>query len=91
MTFGGDFGLRERPATVLLSVRERRIIHSRTAAHRMHVIFAQSLGEYVSLGSLGSRIQELSYSISTWLGSLSATTWIIALIVVVGLVVLTRR
>lgn len=57
----------------------------------MHVIFAQSLGEYGALGSLASTVQQLTYSISTWLGSLSATTWIIAAIVVVGLVILTRR
>jgi len=57
----------------------------------MHVIFAQSLGEYGALGSLASGIQQLTYSISTWLGSVSATTWIIAAIVVVGLVILRRR
>jgi ABC-type molybdate transport system permease subunit len=57
----------------------------------MHTMFAQSLGEYGALGSLGSGIQQLTYSISTWLGSLSATTWIIAAIVVLGLVILTRR
>lgn len=57
----------------------------------MHVIFAQSLGEYGALGSLASGIQQLSYSIGAWFGSLSATTWIIAAIVVVGLVFLTRR
>ena len=57
----------------------------------MHVIFAQSLGEYGGLSSLASGVQQLTYSISTWLGSLSATTWIIAAIVVVGLVILRRR
>jgi hypothetical protein len=57
----------------------------------MHVIFAQSVGEYGGLGSLASGVQQLTYSISAWLGSLSATTWIIAAIVVVGLVILTRR
>jgi hypothetical protein len=57
----------------------------------MHVIFAQSLGEYGGLSSLASGVQQLTYSISTWLGSLSATTWIIAAIVVVGLLIVTRR
>jgi hypothetical protein len=57
----------------------------------MHVIFAQSLGEYGGLSSLASGVQQLTYSISTWLGSLSATTWIIAAIVVGGLLIATRR
>jgi hypothetical protein len=57
----------------------------------MHVIFAQSLGEYGGLSSLASGVQQLTYSISTWLGSLSATTWIIAAIVVAGLLIVTRR
>jgi len=57
----------------------------------MHLIFAQSLGEYGALGSFASAVQQLTYSISTWLGSLSATTWIIAAIVVLGLFILTRR
>ena len=57
----------------------------------MHVIFAQSLGEYAGLSSLASGIQQLTYSISAWLGSLSTTTWIIAAIAIVGLLILTRR
>ena len=57
----------------------------------MHVIFAQSLGEYGALGSLASGIQQLTYSIRAWLGSLSATTWVITAIVVVGLIFFTRR
>lgn len=57
----------------------------------MPVIFAQSIGEYVSLSSLMSGIQELTYSATTWLESLSATTWIIAAIVVVGFFILKRR
>jgi ABC-type molybdate transport system permease subunit len=57
----------------------------------MHAMFAQSLGEYGALGSLASGVQQLTYSISTGLGSLSATTWIIAAIVVLGLVILRRR
>ena len=54
-------------------------------------MFAQSLGEYGAIGSLASGVQQLAYSISTWLGSLSATTWVIAAVVVLGLVVLMRR
>jgi hypothetical protein len=57
----------------------------------MHVILAQSLGEYGGLSSLASGVEQLTYSIRTWLGSLSATTWIIAAIVVVGLFIVTRR
>ena len=57
--------------------------------NRMPVIFAQALGEY-ALGSLASGVQDLTDSISTWLGSLSATTWIIAAIAV-GVVLSTRR
>jgi hypothetical protein len=57
----------------------------------MHVIFAQSLGEYGGLSSLASGVQQLTHSITRWLGSLSATTWIIAAIVVVGLLFVRRR
>jgi ABC-type molybdate transport system permease subunit len=57
----------------------------------MHLIFAQSLGEYGALSSLASGVQQLTYSISTWLGNLSTTEWIIAVVVVVGLFFLTRR
>jgi ABC-type molybdate transport system permease subunit len=57
----------------------------------MHAIFAQSVGEYGALGSLASGVQQLTYSISAWLGSLSATTWIMAAIVVLALVILRRR
>ena len=57
----------------------------------MRVIFAQSLVEYGALDSLASGVQQLTYSISTWLGSLSTTEWIIAIVVVLGLFFLTRR
>jgi preprotein translocase subunit SecG len=57
----------------------------------MHAIFAQSLGEYGALGSFGSGVQQLIYAVSTWLGSLSATTWVVAAIIVVGLMTLRRR
>ena len=57
----------------------------------MPVVFAQSLGEYVSLSSLMSGIQQLTYEVSSWLGSLTTTQWIIAAVVIVGLFFLTRR
>jgi hypothetical protein len=57
----------------------------------MHVIFAQSLGEYGALSSLTAGVQQLTYSIGEWLGSLSATEWTVAVVVVVGLVILMRR
>ena len=59
--------------------------------NRMPVVFAQALGEYV-LGSLASGVQDLTDSISTWLGSLSETTWMtIAASVAVAFVLSTRR
>jgi len=57
----------------------------------MNAMFAQSLGEYGALGSLASGIQQLTYSISTRLENLGASTWIIAAVVVLGLIVLRRR
>lgn len=57
----------------------------------MPALFAQSLGEYGGLASLASGLQQLTYSISVWLGSVRPTTWIITAVVVVGLVMLTRR
>jgi len=57
----------------------------------MRPLFAQSLGEYGGLASLASGLQQLTYSISVWLGSVRPTTWIIAAVIVVGLLVLTRR
>ena len=57
----------------------------------MPVVFAQSLGEYVSLSSLMSGVQQLTYEVSSWLGSLTTTQWIIAAVVIVGLFFLTRR
>ena len=57
----------------------------------MPLIFAQALGEYGGLSSLWSGIQQLSYSVSTRLESLSATTWAVIALVVVGLLYMTRR
>ena len=57
----------------------------------MHVIFAQSLGEYGGLSALMSGVQQLTYDISTRLGNVSATQWIIVAIAIVGLRFLMRR
>ena len=57
----------------------------------MQAMFAQSLGEYGALGSLASGVQQMAYSISAALGNPSATEWIIAAIVVIGLMIWTRR
>lgn len=59
--------------------------------HPSGAIFAQSLGEYGTGGSLGSAIQQLADAIGSWLGSLSIVTWIVAAIVVAGLMTLRRR
>ena len=55
------------------------------------MIFAQSMLEYGALDSIVSELQHQWNSISTWLGTLSTTEWIIAVIVVFGLFRLTRR
>lgn len=54
-------------------------------------MIAQSLGEYGARGSLGSGIQQVTDAIGTWLGSHSTVTWIVAAIVVAGLMTLRRR
>ena len=54
-------------------------------------MFAQSLGEYGGSASLVSGVQQLAYSTVNWLGSLSATTWIVVAVVVIGLAFLLRR
>jgi hypothetical protein len=57
----------------------------------MPKLFAQSLGEYGGIASLSSTIQQLTYSIGAWAASVSTTTWVIAAVVVLGLLILTRR
>lgn len=66
-------------------------VSSRQQLARMHAIFAQSLGEYGALGSLATGLQQLAYSIGASLQSVSATTWTIAAIAVLGLFLLMRR
>jgi hypothetical protein len=55
------------------------------------MLFAQSLGEYGGLASFSTWIQQLTYSIGAWVGDVSATTWVIAVLVVLGLLIFTRR
>ena len=57
----------------------------------MRVIFAQALGEYGGLSALTAGIQQLTYEVSYWLGSLTTTQWIFAGVAIVGLFFLTRR
>ena len=55
------------------------------------MLFAQSVVEYGAASSLSTTIQSLTYSVGTWLEGISATTWVVVAIVVVGLVVFVRR
>jgi hypothetical protein len=55
------------------------------------VFFAQAIGEYGGVGSLMSEIQQLAYSMSARLGRVTPTEWIIGVVVVLGLVILSRR
>jgi hypothetical protein len=54
-------------------------------------IFAQSLGEYGGLGSLGSSIEAAIYSVTALVRDLSPTTWVVIAVVLVGLIVFWRR
>ena len=54
-------------------------------------VFAQSVGEYGAVGSLGSVIEQFTYSVSAWLGSITPATWIIGAVVLVGLMLFSRR
>jgi hypothetical protein len=54
-------------------------------------MFAQSVGDYGSLGSITSRVESLSYSVRYFLGSLSPTTWVLVAIVVIGMFFWSRR
>ena len=58
---------------------------------RSENMFAQSLGEYGSLGSIASRVESLAYSVRRWLGHVSPTTWVVVAIVVIGLFFWSRR
>jgi hypothetical protein len=54
-------------------------------------MFAQSLGDYGSLGSITTRVESLSYSVRSFFGSLSPTTWVLIAIVVIGMFFWSRR
>ena len=54
-------------------------------------MLAQSLGEYGAAGSFASGLQAAIYSAQAWLADLKPTTWIIAVAVIVGLLLLRRR
>jgi hypothetical protein len=54
-------------------------------------VFAQSVGEYGALGSLASVLEQLTYSVSAWIGSITPVTWIIGAVVLVGLMIFSRR
>jgi hypothetical protein len=54
-------------------------------------MFAQSIGEYGALGSLASGVESLAYSVTTWVGSISPTTWVIIIVVVIGGFAWSRR
>jgi hypothetical protein len=54
-------------------------------------VLAQSIGEYAALGSIASHVESLMYSASSWLGTVTPTSWLIIAVVVVGLFFWTRR
>jgi hypothetical protein len=56
------------------------------------LLFAQSLLEYGAISSMGSGLQAFVSAIEAWIEDAGATTWIlIAVVLVVGLKLLTRR
>jgi len=54
-------------------------------------MFAQSLGDYGSLSSIATRVESLIYSVRSWVGGVSPTTWVIVAVVGLGLFFLSRR
>jgi Phage major coat protein, Gp8 len=54
-------------------------------------MFAQSIGEYGGLGSLGSTVQAAIYSLTAFVRDLTPTTWVVIAVVAVGLIVVLRR
>lgn len=57
----------------------------------MQPVFAQALGEYGVAATLSAAAQQLAYTVGSWLGDVSTTTWIVAAVVVLGLVIFKRR
>jgi hypothetical protein len=55
-------------------------------------LFAQSLVEHGSLDSMASNLQRSTDTVGTWLSDVSPTTWmVLGVVVVVGLIVWSRR
>ena len=54
-------------------------------------MFAQSIGDYASLGSIVTRAEAMVYSARWWLGDLSPTTWVIVAVCVLGMFLWSRR
>jgi hypothetical protein len=56
------------------------------------ILFAQNLVEHGSLDSLASNLQRSTDTVSTWLTDVSPTTWlVVGVVIVVGLVIWSRR
>lgn len=54
-------------------------------------MFAQTLGEYGAIASIGPALREIAYSISSWLRTEPRTAWMIAAGLVFLWLVLRRR
>jgi len=54
-------------------------------------MLAQSIGEYGAASSLGASVASLTYSAGLWFSSISPTTWVMIAVVVIGIVVWSRR
>jgi len=54
-------------------------------------MFAQSMVDYGTLGSIASRVESLAYSVRSSLGNLSPTTWLLIAIGVVVVFFFSRR
>jgi hypothetical protein len=54
-------------------------------------MFAQTLGEYGAIASIGAAARELAYSIGSWFRSESQTAWMIAAAIIFLWLVLRRR
>jgi hypothetical protein len=58
----------------------------------MSTLLAQSLVEHGSLDSMASNLQRSTDTVGTWLSDVSPTTWmVLGVVVVVGLIVWSRR
>jgi hypothetical protein len=58
----------------------------------MPIVFAQNLVEHGSLDSIAANLQHSTDAIGNWVSSVSPTTWmIVGIVIVVGLIVWSRR